>query len=339
MNPIAALLAQAAGPQFAEAFLGQQPQEPDPNAPIVVKGSPPVEDRVNVDGPDAPFMGNRNVLDEAAYSASQAPERKGRFGVRGTLRDILGTVGDAFLVQAGKDPLYYNRRQQERQGDAMAGFTQGGESAQAAMERLAAGGFGKEAQTLYDSVQSSQLKDAQLKSLQLDRQDKQNDRRQGNILDLSNRAARILASAKTPEQQQYAMGLIGKLAAANGLTMDDIGLSADITPEQRGIYSAGDMTVNQQELLPRRDRQLDISQNRAESQRISATKPRAASTRSQTELEYFKEIGNIPENQRTPSQQAFYKKYTEGTRSAKPSRGVPPAINNVDTSGWRVRRN
>jgi len=45
--------------------------------------------------------------------------RAGRFGVRGTLRDILGTLGDAFAAQAGDKPVYSGRRQQEREMDAL----------------------------------------------------------------------------------------------------------------------------------------------------------------------------------------------------------------------------
>lgn len=56
-------------------------------------------------------------------------EHKGMFGVKGTLREVLGTLGDAFLVQGGAKPIYAPTRQRERMGDAMAGYTQAPRSA------------------------------------------------------------------------------------------------------------------------------------------------------------------------------------------------------------------
>lgn len=66
-----------------------------------------------------------------------APQHKGMFGIKGTARDILGTLGDAFLVQAGRDPIYGPRREQEKIMDAMAGYDPMDEqSSMAAISRL-----------------------------------------------------------------------------------------------------------------------------------------------------------------------------------------------------------
>jgi len=51
-------------------------------------------------------------------------EPTGRFGVRGNLRDIIGTLGDAFLIQSGNKPIYSEARRNERIAEAMGGFSQ-----------------------------------------------------------------------------------------------------------------------------------------------------------------------------------------------------------------------
>jgi len=49
-------------------------------------------------------------------------QRKGVFGVKGTLRDILGLVGDSFLVGSGKKAIYQPIREQEKLGSAIYGY-------------------------------------------------------------------------------------------------------------------------------------------------------------------------------------------------------------------------
>lgn len=62
---------------------------------------------------------------EDIIASSRLPlEHKGMFGIKGTPRNILGVLGDAFLVQAGKDPLYMNTRRNERYADAMLNFNE-----------------------------------------------------------------------------------------------------------------------------------------------------------------------------------------------------------------------
>jgi hypothetical protein len=67
-------------------------------------------------------------------ASSPAPQHKGLFGIHGTLRDIIGGLGDAFLVQSGNKPLYSIQRQQEKEGDAMRDFVS---NPLAAVQRLA----------------------------------------------------------------------------------------------------------------------------------------------------------------------------------------------------------
>jgi hypothetical protein len=59
------------------------------------------------------------ILDETAPE-DRPPQRKGLFGVKGTLREILGVLGDSLTTKMD----YTNRRHQEKLSDAGVGFTQ-----------------------------------------------------------------------------------------------------------------------------------------------------------------------------------------------------------------------
>lgn len=73
-------------------------------------------------------------------------ERKGLFGMKGTLRDVLGTIGDAFLIQSGNKQIYSPIRQREHISDAMRGFT---DDPLSAIQALNKAGFPEQAQSLY----------------------------------------------------------------------------------------------------------------------------------------------------------------------------------------------
>jgi len=225
-------------------------------------------------------LGNRSFLEEAAEARSGSPQRSGKFGVKGTFRDILGLLGDAFLVQSGNKSVYDVRRQEEDMADAMSGFSQ---NPMAAAERLAAMPGGAEmAQKLYDDQQTNALRQAQIQSLGDTRRSQIAERDYKKTQDFGNYAARVMAKADTPEKQAAALRLLTKRAAATGIDLEEFGIMEGMSPEDRAAFASGDMTVNQQEQLPRRDRQLDISdrnattaERNAQSNRIRANRPPA----------------------------------------------------------------
>lgn len=128
------LLGQSIGVPVAETV--------DPND-IVVNSA---NQEVPAAPPAPPPMGNREFLEEAMQANQNAPQRQGMFGTKGTLRDILGIVGDAFLMQSGNKAIYNPVRQQEKMGDAMTGYTA---DPLAAIERLSQAGFGDQAAELH----------------------------------------------------------------------------------------------------------------------------------------------------------------------------------------------
>lgn len=273
INPLMMLLSQAASGQTPP--IAPPPEQGDE---ILVTGSktkgPGMKANLEVD----PIpMGNAGMLEEAQDAAKLAPQRKGMFGLKGTFRDVLGALGDAFLIQSGNKAMYRPHREQEKMADAMAGFTQ---NPQAAMERLAAlPGGGDAAIKLNDNYETQQLKKAQAESLGETRRSQIDERDYKRKQDFGNYAARVLAKADTPEKLAAAQRLLQTRAQNLGLDLEELGISKDMTPEEQSVLASGDMTVNQQEALPRRDRQLDISQQNANTAKENATSNRIRANR------------------------------------------------------------
>lgn len=87
--------------------------------------------------------------------APQQREHKGIFGIKGRGRDILGLIGDAFLTQANKDPIYRPRRDREIMSDSLQGFA---DNPLSAIQRLNDMGFPAEAAKMHDQYQEQQVK-------------------------------------------------------------------------------------------------------------------------------------------------------------------------------------
>lgn len=305
----------------------------DPNT-IVVEGQgrtpfDPYTD-VDVQGADAPFMGNENYLQEALYSLDQAPERKGMFGTKGTLRDILGVVGDAFLMQSGNDPLYRPQRQREQQGDALTGFTDSPEMAMAAIERLAAAGETQLAQQLYSQVQAGQAKQQELAFKQQEAQ-RAGAKDSQSAYDKGNQVFGRMIGALEDNPQEYAR-LRPQLQYVNDLYGLGYEIPAEYSPSLAQVYRQGGMPVNQQysteqgqARVEQGQQRVGIAQQNADTARINANRPRPAPRpRAQTELEYFQQVSAKPESSRTKGEKAFYDKYTRSGSGSK--KYAPPPL-------------
>lgn len=225
-------------------------------------GTPPF---VPMDNGPRP-LGNASHIEEAISAGENVPQRKGLFGVKGTLRDVLGTLGDAFLIQSGNKAMYQPKRQMERESDALGGFTQ---DPMAAIERLA-NVNPEAARELYDEYTGNQIKQGTLQSQEAARKSTIETRNQKNLQDFGNYAARLMSQADTPEKQQYAMQILARRAEALGIDLAELGIGDTLTPDQRAILGSGDMTVNQQQQIPLRQQQLGISQQNADTARQNA---------------------------------------------------------------------
>jgi hypothetical protein len=335
-NPLALLM----GQQIAAGAL---PPEEEENIITVTapQGRPEGVMPNYGDAPERPRIDPNYVLndDRIAPSEEELREilpRRGMFGVKGTLRDILGTLGDAFLVQSGNKEIYAPQRERERMGDAMFGASQ---NPRQAAERLAAGGFADQSRQLLEQVSTDEYRSAQQASLEGTRQDQAANRREDNLTVLRNLTARRLqAAGDRPDAVQYAIQLAMQDAQRLGISMADLGIQPGMTPEQMDVVAGGDMTVNQQVQVPFTERRVATGEYNAQTGRINANRPRnpPPRPRADTELEYYRAVSEIPENDRTPEERSFMRRYIEGTggrggsgRSAPP----PPAT----TTGRQFR--
>lgn len=266
--PLALLQQISADPSTA----APDPLAPDPsgNTPIVVPGaiSDPSADSMPYD--DFNLRNGRAVIErdrafndtEGAVDPSRK-DRRGPFGSRGTLRDILGTVGDAFLIQSGNDPMYAPRRERERLSDAMAGFTQ---DPMAAIERVA-GINPQAAQAMLEQYQLNQDRTADNQRMQGQAQTQADQERRQAINNARDNAARLLNAAATsgdPAQAfQQVLPQIQQMASAYSLSLEDIAMRADMSPEQLSMIAQAGMTPYQQNRVPQYERGLDIREQRA----------------------------------------------------------------------------
>jgi len=282
---------------------------------------PPVDEEISVLGrrgaqPITPMddgprpLGNASYIEEALAAGENVPQRKGLFGVKGTLRDVLGTLGDAFLIQSGNKAMYQPKRQMERESDALAGFTS---DPLAAIERLA--GVNREAaQKLYDDYTGNQIKQGTLQSQEAAHKSTIETRNQKNLQDFGNYAARLLAQANTPEKQEYAMRILQSRASALGVDLAELGIGDVLSDEQRAILGAGDMTVNQQQQIPLRQQQIGISQQNADTARMSAG---TSAQRAEEQERYNREQGRRAD-------QKLLKDLTEPPKDSKKTRRALP---------------
>ncbi len=332
MNPLIALLGQAAGVPMVQQGVEQVPGFNRETPPIVVTGN-------QQQGEPIPGMDNGMVLEDAQYAQEQAPPRTGMFGTKGTLRDILGTVGDAFLMQGGRDPIYSAVRRNEKMADAMAGFSQ---NPQAAMERLAAGGFNDEAMKI--ASEQRQMLQERINQGKLDATVANNasladDRRWGNVKDATNIIARMFGSPQAQANPEAAIAQAELIAKQAGVDLASLGVSPGMTSDDMQLYSRRDMTVNQQEMLPRRDRQLAISQQNADTSRQNSNKPERPVTPTEAgEIARIRAKLNNGEPL-SAGDKATWEKYMRPPRRGSSNNRRDVTVPSERTKGWGVRRN
>jgi len=103
-----------------------------PDEEIVVQGGrPPAILRDSI-RQEVPYV-ERDPIPANSKSRKELIERRGMFGLKGGLRDIVGVLGDAFLTQAGRPSEYGPRREREKLASDLYGFTG---NPQAAIERV-----------------------------------------------------------------------------------------------------------------------------------------------------------------------------------------------------------
>ena len=314
-NPMASLLsltqASAAG---APDPLGEEPE-----GRIVVEADK--IDPHRYENPQA--VAQRDLGIEAGREAS---DHKGMFGVKGTLRDVLGLVGDAFLIQSGNNPVYTPHKRQEEMSDAIAGFT---EDPLAAIERVAAVNPGA-AQAMMEQYRTNQYRTGQVDASNLRSNiNAEREARMGReqAMDYVSQAY-AAALQNGPEAKNKAYELAQAISSQTDIPLEELGVSENMTPQEIAVLVSRGTKANQTLNLPRRDRQLDISQQRADIAARNADRPKTSRSVSRQEL--FQQFRNIPRDERTKEEQDFIDAYTGQNRS---NRGGGPRQLRDDSDG------
>lgn len=193
---------------------------------------------------------NRQAEEDTALNS----DRKGMFGVKGTLRDILGLVGDAFLVQSGNNAIYLPRRQEEKWSDAMAGFSDGPEAERIAIERA----------MRIDPGRTQEF----LKQSQLNRVNQGNLALRGDELtqkvgnEAMKRSGQIMAAAVAtgdPTQIEQAKQAIQQLSTITGIPVEQ--LMAGSSPE---LIAGREATASQNLNRPLDVRKVEAAEDRVD---------------------------------------------------------------------------
>ena len=249
MNPLQQLLGSAAASQVAS-----------PDVIPAVEGSIDVSgDRFN----PLDNMADVSDRDVAILDSQDASDHRGLFGVKGTLRDVLGLVGDAFLVQGGGRAIYGPKREQEKLSDAMAGFTN---DQKAASER-AAGIDPTVGYKMYDDFLVREDRKAKAAQDAATHRIRETKNRNDLIEEGRAQAAQLVNAAiasGNPQALQSVMAQVERMAAAYNLTLPEVGITPEMSEEALGIFAQAGMTPYQQQRVPQMDRGLDIRQQNAD---------------------------------------------------------------------------
>lgn len=281
-------------------------------------------------------LGDAQEVQQANRNTQDGVQHKGLFGVKGTLRDILGFVGDSLLVSSGKDPFYGKTRQREQEGDAMAGFTR---DPGAAAERMT-GVNPAVAQQLQTLALNEQLKRSQLQSTEAARQSLIAQRDAETLEKAGKTIAKIFASPVTKTRPDLAIAQAKEIARQIRRPLEDLGLKENMTPEEMDLYSYRGIDVSQTRNLPMKERQLDISQQNANANTTRANRPpagRAPPTRSLGQVDA--EVADAVLNGRaTPQQTKYYEERLKRGSNKSSGRATPRPSSVTPKRTFRVIR-
>lgn len=302
-----------------QALLG-----PEAIEEIEVTGRPvrnPPPQAMNIDVSPLSQLVDPNEL-QRSMPLEGLPEHKGMFGVKGTLRDILGMVGDAFLLQSGNKEIYAPHRRQEQISDAMVGFGPGQE--RDAIARVAQIDPDR-ATKMYENWQARNAKQ-ETETRQQSNLDRQNTLAQHRIkLDKAK-----IVQAMDPELVRQNLEIIKDY-------IDDPEKSiTDLPPE---LISAAGLTQNQRGNLGLGAERVDIARQNANTSAQRASRPPAPTKESDSD-KYIR-IGNIPPEKRSAGEQSWFEsKQPKGRRGNVSGFGNKPTTSTPakPTTGWSVRQ-
>lgn len=272
-------------PGYGDGVIQRNTLPPVEGEEITVNGSAPrapvvAEPSLNI--PLEPLQAKPEQI-QAMQPLEGLPKHKGLFGMKGTLRDVIGIIGDSLLVGSGGKAIYAPHKQQERIGDAMVGFAGSPKDQLAAIQRVAV--HDQElAQRMLEKYNANQIAQDELEVRRTTSEANAGDKEAKRKKDARTYAAAVMNRVQNnPALLPQALEII---KVNTGYDPEDLGITPNMSPEALGLYAAGGMNVAQQELADYRGKALDqrseyqdgmlsVAQQNAQSNRIRANRPPA----------------------------------------------------------------
>lgn len=303
-------------------------QPPIDNAELVIKAPPPNYDN------SAALTAIRSSL--GAHQAQGGGDNPGLFGLlpqkmqHGTLRNVLGALGDAFLVGSGHDPLYEQRMQRQELGDAMAGFQQNPGTAASRMAATAVPDAAKMAMDMYEQSNQQKIRQQQMQQTADYHQSMTDSRDDASLQRMTPYAGAMVNGVKDKESYGKAWARADAIAKRIGpnYSAADFGLvdpedwqpaagPAGVTASQALTNSATNRSIDQ------RASAANMShQDRQAATRVSASKGSTNPTNATMISRLMTKQNNS--QTLTPAEQTFWDKNTKATGSA--GRSLPAGL-------------
>lgn len=216
-----------------------------------IRGTPYNPNAGNIPQPDViPEAQGQTILVE------KPPQRTGMFGIKGTLRDILGALGDFRYQQQGREGPYAQQKRGDEINNAMRGFA---DNPLAAIRKVMAVDQ-KSGTELMDNYQAQQLAAQKVAEER---------RIKGDLL------LRQMSGAVVDEKTYAKMyPIMQQTAKRYGLNIDeDLGPTYD--PDRLAAYKYGGYPVGQQ-MTAEETRRYHAEQDRNYDERTAISRERAA---------------------------------------------------------------
>jgi hypothetical protein len=260
------------------------------------------------------------------------------FGMKGTLRDVLGLFGDALLTGSGNKPIYGPVRQQERISDAMVGFGQGNDEAdRAAIARVMAQNPEAGSQLL-QMYQAQRAKQAQLNINQQKVQADTAEAADKKLAKGRELAANIMNMVRQRGDTSILPAAIARAEQITGLTDEQLGLNPQMSLDDVGLYAYSNIKGNQQENIDiarqRLAQQMDIAKMN-EAGRMARDNPPSPSREGISNVDA--EVARaVMQGNATPEQEAYWNNRLKKQTKKSPLdalRGNSPASKAGRTQG------
>lgn len=176
---------------------------------------------------------------------------------KSTLRDVLGLLGDSFLIQEGNKPVYAPSIDARRQAEAMAGFTNNPAGAAERLAGLGLDGTPELANTIFNNANNVEIKKQGAENTNLYHQQLNDNRIASRVEKLMPTLGPLLQRPQNKDDYALAWQRAAQIAKRQGLTPEDLGM---IDPDdwEPGILNGYGMKSNEVAVDADRDAKRDL---------------------------------------------------------------------------------